>query len=285
MNDSKYMLTNDFKILYCPNINLPQSSKEFDLVSMDFIKYDGDLNLLESYIELDKKDVDIIIKNIFNAVIGIELDKEDMNWLEKFDSLLDNDINFITNKKLVFNYCVLKLQLIGFPKDMALKITSKQFVNEELIENYPHYSIFIDKINEILDKRNYWISSDLDLYKEMEIVFLKKIFNYKNQLKHKFDFNILKNEYLKLVGESFVPHLLQFNSNYSYLVRSPLSIREQVNYTLESYRFIIIELINDVVRNYFPNLFDNDDFIYDLISDMTSVVQLYIDILLQKDKN
>lgn len=285
MNESKYMLTNDFRILYCPNMKLKLSCKELDCLTMDFSKYNGNLDLLESFMELNSKEIDLIINNIFNAIIGIELNIEDMEWLKKFDKLLEEDINIINNKKIVFNYCVLKLKLIGFPEEMALNIAKTQFINQELNNEYPHYTVFIDSINEILDKRKFWISNTVNNFNNREMNFLRTIFTYKNKLQYKFDFNVFKNDYLNVVGKSFVPHLIKFNSTESYLIRNPLTPSKQDEYIIKSYSYIIIELINALLKKEFPNLLRNEDFIYDLINELKLVVKLYLKIQSQNEGN
>lgn len=284
MNESKYMLTYDFRILYCPNMKLRLSCKELNYKTMEFIKYDDDLSLLDYYIELNKADVDLIITTIFNGVIGIELSEEDMNWLKTFDSLLEEDLSIIYNKKLAFNYSVLKLKLIGFSEDVALKIATKQFLNQELYPKYPHYTVFLDKINEILDRRDFWISNKIDSYREAEIDYLRTVLNYKNRLKYKFDYSVFKNEYLKLIEKSFMPHLIQYNSEHSYLIRRVLNFEKQIPFLEKSYKYVIIEILNALMLKEYPQLLLEESFFYDLVEEMYNVVNLYLNILLQKEK-
>ena len=283
MIESKYMLTNDFRILYCPNLKLKLSCKELDTQTMDFSKYNDNLDLLELFFKLESTDINFIINNIFNAKIGIELHPNDMKWIMKFDELLSNDVNILNNKELTFNYCVLKLKLIGFPEEMALKIASTQFINEELSPDYPHCSIFIDKINEILDKRKYWIPHKVETYKTIERNYFKTIFTYKKNLKLKYDFSVLKDGYMKVIENSFVPYLIEYNSTYSYLIRQPIPLLEQTNYIKECYNHIIVQFLLSTIKNDFPEFMEDEYFIHSVIGDLLSCLNLYIEILLEKE--
>ncbi|NLZ34246.1 MAG: hypothetical protein GX889_04930 [Clostridiales bacterium] len=279
---SRYMLTNDFKILYWPNTELKLSCKEFDFKTMKFEKYQGNVDLLEYYYEIDKNNLDSLIKGLFQSKIGFELPKKEMDWIINVENLMSKKKEILNNKKLMFNYCVLKLKLAGFKEDVALDFTKNQFSNEEVVKDYPNHLYLIKNVNKLINSRAFWINHEVLTNNEIELSFLRLIFDYKIRLGSKFDFTIFKSQYLDLIKDSFIPKLINYNSTKSYLVKKPMPLKNQVEYIFQSYQYLIVELINYLLNKEYDELLSQEYFIRTLINDLMDVLSLYIEIRLQE---
>lgn len=278
MIESKYLLTFDLKILYSPNVKLALTCKELDLETLEFSHFDGDLDILYSCYELEADKVDLIVKNILNGEIGTELNSKDMYWLQTFENQLSQDRQLLKNNKLVFNYLILKLRLLGFKEMDAKNIVISYFQYKKDGLKIPKVEKFIDAINKKLRKKRFWICDDLYEEKELELKFIRTVLMYKTKLNHKFDFRMFKDEYLKVCEKSFINKIYNFNTTPSYLVKRPLDISDQKQYLFYTYKSHIAEILQYLVEKDFPNLANDEMFINVLIDDMSTVLKLYLTI-------
>lgn len=286
MNPSKYLLTYDLRILYCPNMKLALSCKELNLDTLEFTYYEGDLNVLNACYVLEADDVESIVKNIINGEVGNELDIDEMNWLKAFDYQYNKDANLVRNDELTFNYLILKLKLLGFSEEESKNIVKAYFVyKKNNVKGLPDVEDFISALNRKIRNKRFWICKNLYDETDLEYEFIKTVLSYKNKLQYKFDFRAFKDEYLKVCEKSIVPKLYNYNKTPSYLVRKPLDISDQRPYLLYTYKTHIASLINYLIERYFQNLASDERFINILIDELSAVVKLYLSISETKEYN
>lgn len=277
MTDIKYFLTFDFRILYSPNINLGLLCKELDVNSLEFVRFDGDINELKYYYEIQPEKIDVLVKNILTGEIGTELNSKEMYWLELFEDELTNNKDLISDNKLTFNYLILKLKLLGFDDREA----------EEIITNYYKHLLsgidiltveeLVSIINRKMKKKKFWVCNDLSDEKEIELEFIKKVLNKKIELSHNFDFDVFRNEYLEICKKSFINKIYKFNSNYSYLISNPLSLVEQKQYLISIHKSHIAGILQYLIQEY--KYLSNDTIFFNmLIEEMSNVLKLYLSI-------
>lgn len=278
MIESKYLLTYDLKILYSPNVQLALTCKELDLETLEFSHFDGDLDILYSCYELEPDKVDLIVKNILNGDIGNELDNNEMSWIQAFEHQLNQDKQILENTKLVFNYLILKLKLLGFKEEESKNIVISYFRYKKEGLKVPKVEKFIESINRKLRKKRFWICEDLYDEKDFELKFVRTILMYKTKLQSKFDFKMFKDEYLKVCEKSFINKIYNFNATPSYLVKRPLDISDQKQYLLYTYKSHIAGIIQYLVGKEFQHLAHDEMFLNVLIDDMSSVLKLYLTI-------
>lgn len=276
--DSKYLLTFDLRILYCPNIRLAISCQELNVEALEFSHYEKDLNILFSSYEIKAEKINNLVKNILNGKIGNELEEKEMLWVQKFEKELNENENLLKNEKLIFNYLILKLKLLGFEELEAQNFVKTYFKYKIEGKNIPTIETFITAINKKLNNKVFWVCNNLDEEKEIEIKFIHKILNYKNKLMHNFDFNLFKDEYLNICEKSFINKIYKFNNEYSYLVTNPLFISDQKTYLTYIYKVHIYKIFEYLLEREFKNLSNDKMFINALISDMSSVLNLFLEI-------
>lgn len=274
---SKYVLTFEFKVLYCPNINLPLTCKELNAKTLEFTQFEGKVDEFNSGYEITADLVEKIVKNILNGEIGIELSSDNMKWLETFDKTLIVNKSILNNENLLFNYLILKLMLLGFDEELAQDIIKTYFLKRKNGNVLP-IDNFISIINNRISEKKFWVCYNLFDEKEKEFEFIRTILNYKQKLQFRFDFSVFKDEYLKLCNESLIPKLIKFNQTPSYLIRNSLSIKEQKPYLLKAYITYISNSMNFIYENEFNHLFLDTRFLSAICKDMASVVELFISI-------
>ena len=278
MIESKYLLTFDLRILYCPSINLALSCKELNVETLEFSHYEGDLSVMQSCYELEAEKVELIVKNVLNGEIGNELEEKDMLWLKTFDYQLNQNKNLLKNDKLVFNYLILKLRLLGFEEEDSINIIQHYFQYKLQGIKIPTVEDFIKAINQKMKNKRFWVCNDLYEEKEFELKFIRTVLMYKNKLNYKFDFKMFKEEYLKVCEKSFINKIYNFNKTPSYLVKRPLSISDQKHYLIYTYKSHIAGILQYLLERDFANLAHDEMFINVLIDDMASVLKLYLTI-------
>ena len=278
MIESKYLLTFDLRILYCPSINLALSCKELNVETLEFSHYEGDLSVMQSCYELEAEKVELIVKNVLNGEIGNELEEKDMLWIKTFDYQLNQNKNLLKNDKLVFNYLILKLRLLGFEEEDSINIVQHYFQYKLQGIKIPTVEDFIKAINQKMKNKRFWVCNDLYEEKEFELKFIRTVLMYKNKLNYKFDFKMFKEEYLKVCEKSFINKIYNFNKTPSYLVKRPLSISDQKHYLIYTYKSHIAGILQYLLERDFANLAHDEMFINVLIDDMASVLKLYLTI-------
>lgn len=282
MYNSKYLLSNDFKILYLPNTELKLSCKEFDFKVMNFKNYEGDIKFLDYYYEVDKDFLNDLMDKLLQGEIGIELDKKEMDLLVKIEDILHKKREMSNNKQIMFNYCVLKMKLAGFPEKVALSFVKNQFFNESNVKGYPNELVLVDNINLLLKKRKFWINKDSLNYLEIDKSFIKTIFDYKIKLKSAFSFSMFKSQYVGVLKDSFVPKLIKFNETKSYLIDKPIKLEVQKKHLYNSFKYVITNLINELLKSDYSSLSSQEYFINELVDYLSDEFNLYVEMQLQK---
>lgn len=278
MIESKYYLTFDLRILYCPNPKLALSCKELNQESLEFTYYEDDLDILDTSYELEADNIDVLVKKILNGEIGTELPLKEMNWIKLFESELKRNECLLNNDNLMFNYLVLKFRLLGFNDDFAKDIVLTYFKYKRENRYIPSLKNFIKCIDKKLSNKVFWICNDLQNEENIEYEFLKTVLSNKSKLHNKFDFNIFKDQYLKVCEKSFIPKIIKFNETPSYLIKSPMDISDQKHYLMIVYNMNISRIIHYLIDNEYKNLAQDERFIRILINDMSSILRLYLKI-------
>ena len=277
MTDSGFFLTYDLKILYCPNLQIANTCKELNMMTQNFIQFDGNLNVLNNSYKLNAEEVQSIVKNIFIGQIGDELPKENMNWIIEYEELLKQDPSIITNRDLTFNYFILKFILMGFSPDKAKDIVVNYYEHIIKEDDVPHPQILLNQINKFLTYKKFWVKFDIKNEKLKEFKMMKKIMKAKEELGYNFNFeSLFKQEYLGLITYSFVPQLIKFNQTESYLVKEKIDLNTQIPYVTQVYQEILLGIIYRICET--DNKPYDEPFVNNLLKEMTSVLKLYLTI-------
>lgn len=278
--NNKYVLTYDLKILYSPDIDLSNTCKELDLKTLQFRLYDGEKDSLKNGYELDPNEVNTIASNILMGKIGYELPLKKMEWLEKFEKLLKENMKLILEKKLAYTYFILKLQLIGFSEEVAKDFVTSYYESLNYEQNVAHPQVLLKNINKFLKEKMLWIPNNLDRETDLEYHFLEKVIYSKQEKMYKFSFDqMYQEEYLLLCKNGLVEKIFQYNMYPSYLVRKKYKIIDLIPYVFSEYEKIIKTLMSEIYTNNYLNI--NEGFIYDTIKHMETSLRLYITLALK----
>lgn len=286
MNESKYLLTYDFKILYCANIKLKLSCKELDLKTLTFIKYNGNLNMIDYFFEINTDALNDIVGDVFRCKFGHELSSSDMEWIQKIEKVLKLNKSIYNNENLMFNYYMLKLKLAGFKEELAMQFTKSYFymLNEsDKIDSLPSLKDSIEVLNDIISLKEIWIGNNLYNYTQLEEDFLRTVLNYKRKLSYQFNFDMFKDDYLNIIQNSFIAYIYEFNKTESYLVRKAQTLLNNKSYMdvlIDIYKRIITGIIQYLIENGEYSDFAEDDykFVNNLMENMKDTVKLYLTI-------
>lgn len=281
----KYVLTFDFRIIYCKNINLKIGLKELNFDNFSFIPYDEDPSVIDYGYEVNTNDVQYIINTVFNSKIGYQLQNKEMLWLETFENKLKKDSNILNNKKLTFNYLILKLLLIGFSEEMAIDIIKRYYESIEENLEVPNIINVINKVNEFINKKQYWVSNTIYENQATEINFLTKVLSAKRISKFNFDFNDYKDEYFRLCYNSLIMDNYNYNSKHSYLVTNPKNLNAQKEYLLQIYSSTIGMLLNHLIQTEFMDFYSEDRFINMLVLEMKKVIDTFLSVVIEKNED
>lgn len=277
MNDSAFFLTYDLKILYCPNLQLANNCKELNIETHAFSQFDGNISILTNSYQLNNDEVEDIIQNVLMGEIGDELPEENMQWIINFENLLKDDPSLITNRELTFNYFILKFILMGFSPDKAKDIIVNYYEHIIRDEDVPHPQMLLNQINKYLAYKKFWVKFDIKAEKLKEFKMMKKIIKTKKELGYQFKFEpLFKQEYLDLIKISFVPKLIKFNQEESYLVKQKVDLNTLVPYVTQVYQEILLGIIYRICEN--DNIPYDETFFNNLLKEMTSVLKLYLTI-------
>lgn len=284
MNEEKYLLTYDFKVLYCPSMKLKLSTKELDVKERKFIKYSGNLNIIDCFFEIDVETFNDIVENILNGKFGNELSDSDMDWIQKVEKILKVNKDIYNNDNLMFNYYILKMKLAGFEEGFAVQFAKNYFYNlkkKSELNNLISIEDSINILNNIIASKEIWLGNNIYAYTSLDEEFLRTLFNYKRKLGYKFNFDMLKQDYLNVIQNSFVLYIYEYNKKKSYLVKDKKTILNNEPYKnllLEIYRRILEGIIKYLVEDGGYSDFANEGskFIDNLINDMSDTVKLYL---------
>ena len=278
-NDSRYLLTFDLKILYCPNIKIRVSCKELDLETLEFSKYRGNIDDIDTSYPINVNEIEKIVKYIINGEFRNGIKTDYIEWLEMYEKALSDNPNLINDNKLAFNYLVLKYHLLGFPKNEAIDMVKFYFALKIKNYNIPPIEEVISILNNKINTTKYWIPNTIQEFKYLELDYLRTVFKDRLKYKYDFDFNFVRENYLKVCSLSFIKSIYQFNKEPSYLVRTPLDMKEQKKYIINNYRTIIVGIIQYLLENEFPQLNTDDKFLNSLITELTNTVDTYLSVI------
>lgn len=265
---NKYFLTQDLEILYCPSLKLTKTCRVLNVETFEFVEFRGEFTL-EKYYRLNDDDISYIVNNILNSKIGHELNEKELDWILSFEKYKKENKNI--SKRLLFNYLILKLKLIGFSdnlsKDVALKFLNMDGFNA---------ANFLKAINLIISKKEIWIPISSDSKKYLDERFLIKVFTQKEELSYEFNFDVFKDEYFNLLSNSFLSEIVKFNKKKSYLNKKILMIKESKEDLKDIYRYNILGIVEYVVNSKFQRT--DDIFVNVLIDELMLVVDEYLEV-------
>ena len=276
--EEKFFLTFDLKILYFADAKFSSNvCKELNVDNFSLSQYVGNSREMLNAYPLESDAVEDIVKYILTCPIGEELPPENMEWVIKFEELLKKDVSLLTNRDLAFNYFILKFILLGFSHDMAKDIVITYYDRIIKNEEVPHPQILLNRINDFLEYKKFWIKYDLKNERLVEFKMLKNIIKSRIELGHNFNFDTMfKDEYLNIIRNSFVPKLVYFNQTPSYLVKGKLELNTQIPYIVQVYQEMLLGMINKIYE--IDNIPFDEMFVNNLLNEMTSVVKLYLNI-------
>lgn len=275
IKNSKYTLTYDLRILYCPNLSLREHCKILNFDTLEFEPFDGNIEELDNGYELPAESLKNVSDRILLGQIGYELPEKEMKWIQDFESLLKNDISLITNRELAFNYFILKLSLLGFSSEMAKNIVIHYYSN--IINNIKvaHPQSFLKEINRVLANKNFWVKYDLQNPELMEYKYIKDFLKARYTIGYTFTFDIrLRQEYLDICKNGVAVALINYNKTPSYLVQRTANPTELMRLLEGIYKKIIWGLI---VKAYADLNRPIDEVIAkNLVKDLTSTMKEFL---------
>lgn len=280
MTESKYLLNHEFKILYCPSINIKLSTKELDMDTLKFVKYNGNLDTIDYFFEIDTNTVNDILGTVLNCKFGYELSTAEMDWIQKFENELKTNKEISKNRVLISNFYILKMRLAGFGVEFATAFAINYFralSMQDVADNLTSVEQSIKKLDDIISSKEVWIGNEIDDYTSLDETFLSDVL--KRKIDNSLKFEEIKGDYLKLIQKSFIIYIYRYNSIKSYLVKETINILDNKSckeILLDIHERIISGILKYLIENDdYPN-FANDKFIYNLINELSDTVSLYL---------
>lgn len=237
--NSYYGLTFNLNIIYCQN-QLLNLYKVLNFNSLKFESINKNINWIKNCMILTIDEVNLISQSIINSKIVFDLPEKDKKWLSNFNLKLKENNDLYKNKRLMFNYLILKLKSIGFPEDLAIKYVKNYYVFLENKSDIPDISIFINSINKIFNNKDYFICDFYD-YETEEKEFFKPIFFDRLNCKD-FDIKKYETDLIYFINESFIKKCYIHNS---------IRLNKKLNkeYSILIYGYILEKIFNSYNTN------------------------------------
>lgn len=272
--NSKYMLSFDFRIFYCPETFLIGACKELNFNTLKFEPYKGDKELILYAYEIDVSEINSLVKSILLGKISYQLSDKNLLWLKEFESNLNKYPELFNKEKYMFNYLILKIMLMGFSQGKALDIAKKYFEYKRNDITVLDIKSVIKSIDEIIESKEYWITNKIYEYESKEMDFLDKVFRSKIELGYNFDYRYLEAEYIEICNNSFAKENYILNKSTTYPIKKSKNLEEQSTYILQSYEAVIVGMINSLINEKYRRFQNDQRFLTGLISDMKNTLSI-----------
>ena len=271
MADSQYFLTYDFRLIYQSTAIL----KEFDDVSGVFKTLDIYLDLDTKAYALPEHGVEQVINCLYREPIGLELSPEKMNWIQRFETKMQEDSKILRNRSLVFNYMILKLLLAGMPESIAKNFVINYYIIQD-VEVTPLE--MIHKMDGFIKKKKYWILYDTKRDRSVLRNFIITMLKIKLKDSAGFTFEMFRADDKQLCTQLILPKLIHFNEKENYLVHHPIPLSEQKPYVMTVYEMFLRDIITTVCKEDVRYPFEQF-FIDSIVKEMKNDASNYLNIL------
>ena len=275
MDDCKFFLTFDLKLIFCSDRKYGLRTSQFNIDTKNFEPIDLNLNELNFVCPVENAESEQLIKEVYLSKMSYLLTTKDMNWIKQFESLFNKDSAIIEKDNLVFNLLILKLKLIGFSENLALKFTKYYFKFRKDNEVYPVKNLLLVLDNFIANKQ-FWITSDIQDHYKIETDFIKKILKDKAKNAYMFDFKKYKTEYFELCRNSYTRANYLLNTNPEFIFYKKLPTKDLNNYLIKSYKWILLSILTNLMNTKYEIVLKDDYFFNQLVSDMVDVLKIAI---------
>lgn len=272
--NSKYLLSFDFRIFYCPETFFIGACKELNFNTLKFEPYTGNKELVLYAYEINVSEINSIVKSILLSKISYQLSEKNIIWIKEFESNLSKFPELWDKEKYMFNYFILKIMLMGFSQGKALDIAKKYFEYKRKDSPILELKRVIKAVNEIIDSKEYWITNKVYEYEPMEMKFIERIFKSKIELGYNFDYRYFEADYIEICNNSFSKENYLLNSSKMYPIKKVKSFDEQAPYILQSYEAVIVGIINSLIAEKYKRFQHEQKFLTSLLSDMKNTLSI-----------
>lgn len=274
VSNSKYLLSYDFRIFYCPETFFIGACKELNQETLKFELYTDNRELVEYAYPIDVSETNSIVKSILMGKISYLLSDQNLAWIKEFEVNASKKHELWENEKYVFNYLVLKIMLMGFSQDKALDITKSYFKHKR--EGHPVLNIksMVKAINKNIDNKEFWITNKMAEFDPIETSFLKKVLTNKLSSGFAFDYKYFEREYISICNSSFSKENFLINSTKVYPIKKAKNLQDQTAYIFQAYESIMITIVNNLVLSKFPQLQNEQKFLTNLLAEMKNTLSI-----------
>jgi hypothetical protein len=270
--NSKYLLSYDFRIFYCPETFFIGAYKELNQETLKFELYTDNRDLVEYAYPIDVSEIDPIVKTILMGSISYLLSEQNLAWIKEFEATTSKNPDIWEDEKYVFNYLTLKIMLMGFSESKALDIAKSYFKYKR--EGHPVLNIksMVKAINKNIDSKEFWITNKMIEFDPVETSFLKKVLTNKISSGFAFDYKYFEREYMSICNSSFSKENFSINSVKSYPIKKTKNLQDQTPYIFQAYESIMTTIVNNLVLNKFPQLQHEPKFLINLLAEMKNTL-------------
>lgn len=274
VSSSKYLLSYDFRIFYCPETFFVGAYKELNQETLKFELYTDNRDLVEYAYPIDVSEINSIVKSILMGKISYLLSDQNLVWIKEFEATASKNPELWEDEKYVFNYLTLKIMLMGFSQSKALDIAKSYFKHKR--EGHPVLNIksVVKAINKNIDGKEFWITNKMNEFDPIERSFLKKILTNKISSGFAFDYKYFEREYASICDSSFSKENYLINSTKVYPIKKAKSLQDQTPYIFQAYESIMVTIVNNLVINTFPQLQHEPKFLTNLLAEMKNTLSI-----------
>ena len=277
MEQFKYYLTFDFQIIYVPDSYNILGFKKFNFETLKFENYKCNPDLVKYSYNIEENRVQYIVNGILLGKISYTLDDKSTAWIQSFESKFKDNADLLKNINYSFNYLTLKLMLAGFSKKESLNISNQYFTYKKNGYPIPTIENVINRLNELISNKEYWIINNIEKYEKIEISFIDKVLYSLVKNISDFDLKSFDLEYLEICQSSFSYENFKFNNTKSYFVNNILTFEEQKSYILYYYDFIMKNLIEAVINANYKRFVEAERMKNTVLSHLKSLLIMSID--------
>lgn len=237
----KFGLNCYLQIIYQKDDLLDNFTK-LDLKSLKFVDFNDNTEKETKYLyEVNAHKLEYIVNNILKSKVVQDLSRKNIRWLNVFEEKLSKESTVLNNKKLLFNYLILKLQTVGFDEQFSLDYAKYiiALLNNNYIDIYDLLKLK-ENVDLIYKSKEYFIIYNLGDFKKSEINLLKLFLITENSNSQSLDFRNFKKTLIIQDQQSFAKYC--FDNN-----KKNLDFQSNKKYTLTIYKHLITEYLNEIL--------------------------------------
>lgn len=272
--NSKFFLSYDFRIFFCPDTFLIGACKELNQETLKFELYTGNKELVEHAYTIEADEINSMVKGILTGRISYLLNDKNLSWIKEFEITASKQSQLWENERYVFNYLILKAMLMGFSQSKALEVVKSYFEYKRECIPVLNLKSMVKAMNKNIDSKEFWITNRMSEFDKLETSFLKKVLDNKVSSGFAFDYKYFEREYISICNNSFSKENYLINLKKSYPIKKNKTLQEQTPYIFQAYESIMGAIINNLVTTSFPKLQQEGKFLTGLLYDMKDTLTI-----------